>query len=51
LKRASKKSPLVVSAATGEGVAEVLRALLAIIDEASTTADPRAGIREPAWQP
>jgi GTP-binding protein len=51
LKRAAKVSPLVVSAATGEGVPEVLRALLAIIDVARETADPRAGVREPAWQP
>jgi GTP-binding protein len=51
LKRAAGTSPLVVSAATGEGVPEALRALLAIIDQARAAADPRAGLREPAWQP
>src|SRR6516165_4225273 len=34
LKRAAKKAPLVVSAATGRGVPEVLRALLSVIDAA-----------------
>jgi GTPase len=55
LKRAAKgsrkTSPLVISAATGEGVPQVLRALLAVIDQARATADPRAGARIPAWQP
>jgi GTPase len=51
LKRAAKSSPLVVSAATGEGVPEVLRALRAVIDQARAKADPRAGARIPAWQP
>jgi GTP-binding protein len=51
LKRAAKTSPLVVSAATGAGVPEVLRALLAIIGEARETADPGAHARLPAWQP
>ncbi len=50
LKRAAKRAPLVVSAATGRGAAEVLRALIAVIDESSTSADcSRAS--EPAWQP
>jgi GTP-binding protein len=51
LKRAAKISPLVISAATGEGVPEVLRALLAIIDQARESADPGSGARAPAWQP
>jgi GTP-binding protein len=51
LKRAAKRSPLVVSAATGEGVPQVLRALLAIIDQARASTQPRAGARVPAWQP
>jgi GTP-binding protein len=51
LKRAAKKAPLVISAATGEGVPEVLRALIAIIDRAGAAAGPRAGTRVPAWQP
>src|SRR6266851_1089530 len=50
LKRAAKRAPLVVSAATGRGAAEVLRALIEVIDESSTSADcSRAS--EPAWQP
>ena len=32
LKRAAKRSPLVLSAASGEGVTEALRALLAVVD-------------------
>jgi GTP-binding protein len=51
LKRAAKVSPLVISAATGEGVPEVLRALLGFIDQARETADPHARVRAPAWQP
>jgi GTPase len=34
LKRAAGKAPLVVSAATGAGVREVVRALYKVIDEA-----------------
>jgi GTP-binding protein len=51
LKRAAKTSPLLISAATGAGVPEVLRALVAVIDQARETADPRAGVPVPAWQP
>jgi len=53
LKRAAKTSPLLVSAATGEGVPEVLRALMAIIDEARETAAPgaAAAVSSSAWQP
>jgi GTP-binding protein len=51
LKRAAKTSPLLISAATGAGVPEVLRALIAVIDQARETADPRAGVPVPAWQP
>jgi GTP-binding protein len=49
LKRAAKKTPLVVSAATGAGVREVVRALLKAIDET-----PREhGLTPPAhaWHP
>ena len=50
LKRAAKKTPLVISAVSGEGVAEVLRTLLAVIEKA------RSGEAEPApasvgWRP
>ncbi len=50
LKRAAKKTPLVLSSASGQGVQEVLRALLAVIDGArSTNEAPRAATA--AWQP
>jgi GTPase len=39
LKKACKKTPLVLSAQSGEGVQEVLRALLKIIDKARVDAD------------
>jgi GTPase len=51
LKRAAKKSPLVVSAATGAGVPAVLRTLMEAIDGARATTEPRAHARTPAWQP
>jgi len=50
LKRAAKKTPLVVSAVSGDGVAEVLRALLKVIETAR-----RDGIEtsaaDAAWHP
>ncbi len=50
LKRVAKKTPLVVSAVSGEGVADVLRALLNVIDKkrAAAAADPAP---RGAWQP
>jgi GTPase len=39
LKKACKKTPLVLSAQSGDGVQEVLRALLKIIDQARNVAD------------
>jgi GTPase len=47
LKRAAKKTPLVMSAATGAGVPEVLRALLRVIDDAQPSPEALAE----AWQP
>src|SRR5215831_8612952 len=47
LKRAAKKTPLVVSAATGAGVPDVLRALLRVIDQSSEHERPPAV----AWHP
>jgi GTPase len=47
LKRAAKATPLVVSAATGLGVSEVLRALLRIIDQD----EERPGGAVKAWHP
>jgi GTPase len=50
LKRAARKTPLVVSAVSGEGVKEVLRTLLKIIEEARRGADaPRTP--DVAWYP
>jgi GTP-binding protein len=50
LKRAAKKTPLVLSAVSGEGVPEALRALRAVIDGVRTT---DAAEEEPAaaWSP
>jgi GTPase len=50
LKRAAKKTPLVVSGATGEGVLLVLRALLTVIDEARVAASERP-LEVAGWQP
>ncbi len=41
LKKACKKTPLVLSAHSGEGVTEALRALLHVIDEAYTAMDKK----------
>src|SRR3954451_15454413 len=49
LKHAAKKTPLVLSAATGEGVRDALRALLKVIDGARETAGEQP--QETAWQP
>jgi GTP-binding protein len=48
LKRAAGKAPLIVSGATGEGVPELLRALVRIIDEAQRAEQPRAAV---GWHP
>jgi len=52
LRRAARKAPLVLSSASGEGVREALRAVLAVIDG---TAEPAAAAKQetsaPAWQP
>jgi GTP-binding protein len=49
LKRAAKKTPLVVSAATRQGVPEVLRALRKVIDEAQH-AGGEQDADAPAWR-
>jgi GTPase len=49
LKRASKKTPLVLSAVSGEGVNEVLRALFKIIEQARQADEP--AVADAAWQP
>lgn len=50
LKRATKRTPLVLSSASGEGVREALRALIAVIDAAANPR-PQASAGEPAWHP
>jgi GTP-binding protein len=50
LKRAAKKTPLVVSAVSGQGVTQVLRALIEVVG-ATKTATNRSLAVEPAWQP
>ena len=50
LKKACKKTPLVLSSASGQGVTEVLRALWKFIDQARVgAAEPQS--KEAAWQP
>jgi GTP-binding protein len=49
LNRAAGRTPLVVSAATGAGVPEVLRALIKVIDDAQPADQKLAGAQ--AWQP
>ncbi len=50
LKRAARKTPLMLSAHARSGVPEVLRALAQVIDSASEAANPRKGEDAPAWQ-
>jgi len=49
LKKACKRTPYVISAASGQGVQEVLGALLSVIDEAKAEAEPRESQEE--WRP
>ena len=51
LKRASKKTPLLLSAHSGKGVIEAKRALLEIIDGSGGTTAARRRAEAPAWQP
>ncbi len=50
LKNAAKKTPLVLSAHSKQGVTEALRALLDVIDEARAQVEP-APEKAAAWQP
>jgi GTP-binding protein len=46
----SKKTPLLLSSASRQGVQDVLRALFKVIDAAREQAEP-ADAKEEAWQP
>jgi GTP-binding protein len=50
LKKACKKTPLLLSSASQQGVKEVLRALWKFIDKARDDADTSIA-KEEAWQP
>ncbi|AWN42096.1 GTPase ObgE [Methylobacterium durans] len=50
LKRAAKRKPLILSSATGQGVQEALRAVMAEI-EAAGAAEAEAAAPATAWQP
>jgi GTP-binding protein len=49
LKKACRRTPYVISAASGQGVQEVLGALLSVINEARAEAEPRESQEE--WRP
>ncbi len=51
LKRAAKRTPLVLSSATGRGVPEALRALLAIVDEAKGAEREAQAPAAAEWRP
>jgi GTP-binding protein len=52
LKRAAKQTPLALSAASGEGVQEALRALLAIISDArAEEAEAATPVEDEGWKP
>jgi GTP-binding protein len=51
LKRACRKTPLVLSAHSGDGVREALRALLDVIDKAREQTGERQTAKAEAWQP
>jgi GTP-binding protein len=51
LKRAAKRTPIALSAASGQGVPEVLGALLKIIDQAHAAPSDMPAAGAPAWQP
>jgi GTPase len=50
LKRAAKKTPLLMSGVTGKGVPEALRALVEVIGEAPVSAKAKGSPAEP-WSP
>jgi GTP-binding protein len=52
LKRAAKRTPIVLSSASGEGVAEALRAVFAVVEAArAQEAKDEAPAQESGWHP
>ena len=51
LKRAAKKTPLLMSGATGEGVKDALRALVEVIGEAPVSVKAKGAARAEPWAP
>jgi GTP-binding protein len=51
LKRAAKKTPLLLSAHSGKGIPEALRALARVIDQAGDKSVSLQRATAPAWQP
>jgi GTPase len=51
LKRAAKKTPLLISGVTGEGVREALRALAEVIGEAPVSVKAKAAAQAEPWTP
>ena len=50
LKRATKKTPLLLSAATGQGVKEVLRALTEVIGDKQITSQAKRAAQVTPWE-
>ena len=51
LKRAAKKTPLLMSGVTGEGVQEALRALVEVIGEAPVSNKAKGAAQAEPWAP
>jgi GTPase len=50
LKRAARKTPLLISAATGAGVKEALRALVEVIGEKPVTDKAKSAAQMAPWE-
>ena len=51
LKRAAKKTPLLISGVTGEGVKDALRALVEVIGEAPVSLKAKGDAQAEPWSP
>jgi GTP-binding protein len=51
LKRAAKKTPLLISGVTGEGVKDALRALVEVIGEAPVSGKAKGAAQAEPWAP